>query len=138
MQKFYTDGSTEPNPGQGGFAVISDGQPVALGSEAESTNIRMEGKALISAYELASAGDEIYTDSEFWVNVLTKWASGWEAKNWQKKGGPIKNLELVQELYSLYQEKPNVKLIWTRGHVGTDGNELADQWANRARQGETL
>ena len=138
MKKFYTDGSAEPNPGQGGFAVVSENQPVALGSEAESTNIRMEGKALIAAYQLAQDEDEIYTDSEFWVNVLTKWAPGWEAKGWQKKGGPIKNLELVQELYALYQEKPTVKLIWTRGHVGTEGNEMADQWANRARQGETL
>lgn len=138
MRRFYTDGSAEPNPGHGGFAVVSDGQPVALGSEAESTNIRMEGKALIAAYQLAQSGDEIYTDSEFWVNVLTKWAAGWESKGWQKKGGPIKNIELVQELYALYQQKPEVKLTWTRGHVGTEGNELADQWANRARQGETL
>ena len=138
MKKYFTDGSAEPNPGQGGFAVVLDGEPVALGTEAESTNIRMEGKALIEAYKLAQPQDEIYTDSEFWVNVLTKWAPGWQSKGWQKKGGPIKNLELVQELYALYQEKPEVKLIWTRGHVGTEGNELADQWANRARLGETL
>lgn len=138
MKRFFTDGSAEPNPGQGGFAVVLDGEPVALGAEADSTNIRMEGKALIEAYKLAQPQDEIYTDSEFWVNVLTKWAPGWQSKGWQKKGGPIKNLELVQELYTIYQEKPEVKLIWTRGHVGTEGNELADQWANRARLGETL
>ena len=138
MTKFYTDGSANPNPGNGGFAVIADDQPVILGSEKDSTNIRMEAMALISAYKIAEPGDQIMTDSEFWVNVVTKWAPGWQKNGWTKKSGSIKNLELVQELYALFVEKPDVKLRWTRGHVGTEGNELADQWANRARAGETL
>lgn len=53
MKILWTDGSAEPNPGPGGFAVIEvksdDGMPVTLGSEEDSTNIRMEGKALIAA-----------------------------------------------------------------------------------------
>jgi ribonuclease HI len=138
MTKFYTDGSANPNPGNGGFAVIANDQPIALGSEKDSTNIRMEAKALIAAYNVAQDGDIIYTDSEFWVNVLTKWASTWKANGWTKKNGEIKNLELVQELYDLYLSKPDVVLIWTRGHAGTKGNELADEWANRARQGEKI
>ena len=138
MTKFYTDGSANPNPGNGGFAVIADDQPVILGSEKDSTNIRMEAKALIAAYGIAQAGDVNYTDSEFWVNVLTKWAHTWKDNGWTKKTGEIKNLELVQELYDLYLSKPDVVLIWTRGHIGTKGNELADEWANRARQGEEI
>ena len=138
MTKFYTDGSANPNPGNGGFAVIADDQPVILGSEKDSTNIRMEAKALIAAYGIAQAGDVIYTDSEFWVNVLTKWAHTWKDNGWTKKTGEIKNLELVQELYDLYLSKPDVVLRWTRGHIGTKGNELADEWANRARQGEEI
>ena len=82
MTKFYTDGSANPNPGNGGFAVIADDQPVILGSEKDSTNIRMEAKALIAAYGIAQAGDVIYTDSEFWVNVLTKWAHTWKNNGW--------------------------------------------------------
>ena len=108
MTKFYTDGSANPNPGNGGFAVIADDQPVILGSEKDSTNIRMEAKALIAAYGIAQAGDVIYTDSEFWVNVLTKWAHTWKDNGWTKKTGEIKNLELVQELYDLYLSKPDV------------------------------
>ena len=138
MRIFYTDGSASPNPGPGGYAVIEHGQPVALGSEeGDTTNIRMEGQALIAAMELA--GDEpceIYTDSEFWLNVITKWAPGWEAKGWQKKGG-IKNLDLVQKAYASYQSS-NATIIWVRGHVGTEGNELADHWANKARAGVRL
>ncbi|HEU0266005.1 MAG TPA: ribonuclease H [Candidatus Saccharimonadaceae bacterium] len=139
MRQFYTDGSASPNPGPGGFAVISNGRPVALGSEVgETTNIRMEGKALIAALELA-AGEpcEIFTDSEFWINVITKWAPTWEARGWQKKGGTIKNLDIVQRVYPLYHSS-NAKLTWVRGHVGTEGNELADEWANKAREGARL
>lgn len=138
MIVFYTDGSASPNPGPGGYAVISGSEPVALGSEdGETTNIRMEGRALIAAMTLAKGADcQIHTDSEFWINVLTKWAPGWEAKGWTKKGG-IKNLDLVQEAYSLYRAS-NAELIWVRGHNGDEGNELADQWANRAREGERL
>ena len=138
MATFYTDGSANPNPGPGGYAVICDGNPVALGREADSTNIRMEAKALIAAYGLAEVGDEILTDSEFWVNVVTKWAPSWQKNGWRKKTGEIKNLELVQELYQLYLDHPDVVLEWTRGHVGTSGNEAADEWANKAREGATL
>ena len=138
MAHYFTDGSASPNPGPGGYAVILDGEPVALGREKDSTNIRMEAQALIAAYKIAQAGDIISTDSEFWINVVTKWAASWQKNGWKKKTGEIKNLELVQELYALYLEKPNVTLKWTRGHVGIKGNESADEWANKAREGATL
>jgi ribonuclease HI len=130
---YYTDGSCSPNPGPGGFAVIKDMQPAIVGHELISTNIRMEGSALIAAMkDAAGAQCEIYTDSEFWINVITKWAPGWAAKNWKKKGGEIKNLDLVQEAYELYQNSEAI-LTWVRGHEGDPGNELADEWANYAR-----
>ena len=142
MKILWTDGSASPNPGPGGYAVIEEigkeYKPVALGREAESSNIRMEGFAMIAAIKYA--GDEpceIHSDSEFWINVLTKWAPTWKANGWTKKTGPIKNLEIVQELYGLY-ETHDVKLIWTRGHVGTELNELADEYANKARKGLTI
>ena len=138
MRIFWTDGSASPNPGPGGFAVLEEGKPVVLGGEPETTNIRMEGLALLAAMRTAAGEEcEIHTDSEFWVNVLTKWAPGWKRNGWKKKTGPIANLELVQELYEWYTMQP-VKLVWVRGHVGTEMNELADSWANRARAGERL
>jgi len=135
MRIFHTDGSASPNPGPGGYAVVEHGKPVALGSEdGDTTNIRMEGRALIAAMTLADGEPcQIHTDSEFWINVITKWAPGWEAKGWTKKGG-IKNLDLVQEACALYKES-QAKLIWVRGHNGDPENELADEWANKARTG---
>ncbi len=139
---YYTDGSASPNPGPGGYAVILDKKPVALGSEPNgdptTTNIRMEGFAIMNALKL-SKGEvcTIYTDSEFWINVITKWAPGWEAKGWKKSGGPIKNLDIVQEVYPLYK-RSRATLTWVRAHMGDEGNELADHWANEAREGARL
>jgi len=132
---YYTDGSASPNPGPGGFAVIKDMKPAVLGSEpGDTTNIRMEGKALVAALKDADGAEcMIYTDSEFWINVITKWSVAWEANGWKKKGGEIKNLDIVQEVCPLYRHS-RAQLIWVRGHNNDPGNELADTWANKARE----
>ena len=138
---YYTDGSASPNPGPGGYSVIrvTDGimKPVVLGSEpggGETTNIRMEGFAIMAALRDADGKPcEIYTDSEFWINVITKWSHTWEARGWTKKGGEIKNLDIVREVVPLFR-RSHARLTWVRGHEGDEGNEMADEWANKARK----
>lgn len=139
MITYYTDGSASPNPGPGGFAVIQNETPVVLGSEkGETTNIRMEGKAIIAALQHAN-GEEciIYSDSQFWINVITVWSLTWEKNGWKKKGGEIKNLDIVQEVCPLYRSG-KATLTWVRGHADDKGNILADEWANKAREGARL
>jgi ribonuclease HI len=135
---YYTDGSASPNPGPGGFAVIKDGKPAVLGTEPgghETTNIRMEGFAIIAALKDAAGQPcQIHTDSEFWINVITKWSLGWEQNGWKKKGGEIKNIDIVKEVCPLFRQS-QAQLIWVRGHNDDPGNELADEWANKARKG---
>lgn len=137
MIVYHTDGSASPNPGPGGFAVILNGKPAVLGTEpggGDTTNIRMEGFAIIAALKhAAGAPCEIYTDSEFWINVITKWSLGWERNGWKKKGGEIKNLDIVKEVCPLFRQS-QATLIWVRGHNNDEGNELADHWANEARK----
>ena len=142
MKILCTDGSASPNPGPGGFAVIEilDGnaKPVRLGKEKDTTNIRMEGSAMIAAIKYAGDdGCEIHSDSEFWINVLEKWSPMWAKNGWKKKTGEIKNLDLVKELYELYNKYP-VKLVWEKGHAGVKYNEMADEWANKARLGAEI
>ena len=51
----YTDGSCEPNPGVGGWAALliyKSRRKEISGSEAESTNNRMELTAAIKALEI--------------------------------------------------------------------------------------
>jgi ribonuclease HI len=134
MTVYYTDGSCEPNPGTGGFAVIKNMEPAILGGDFDTTNIRMEGRAIIAALKDADGAPcEIYSDSEFWIKVITIWSLPWEANGWKKKGGEIKNLDLVQEVCPLYRQS-QATLIWVRGHNNDPGNELADEYANKARQ----
>jgi ribonuclease HI len=139
MLIYHTDGSCSPNPGPGGFAVVESKKPVVLGREDSSTNIRMEGRALIAALKHADAKKcEIHTDSEFWINAITKWAPGWESKGWKKSSkGEIQNLDIVKELYELHKNS-NAKLVWVKAHNGQDDNELADEWANKARKGAEI
>ena len=134
MITYFTDGSCSPNPGPGGFSVIKNDTPAIVGNELDSTNIRMEGKALIAALADSNGQDcRILSDSEFWINVVTKWAPTWQANGWKKRNGEIKNLDIVKELFELY-EQSNAQLVWVRGHVGNVNNELADMWANKARE----
>ena len=140
MLVFWTDGSAEPNPGPGGWAVIDakTKSPLLTGSSEHTTNIRMEGTAIREAIEYAKDRNEpleIHTDSEFWINVLEKWAPTWEKNGWKKKKGEIKNLDLVQELFELYQNH-DVKLIWVKGHADIELNELADLAAKSARNNQ--
>ena len=52
-----------------------------------------------------------------------------------KKGGEIKNLELIKEIYSLHQTlKDKVQVLHVNGHVGVQGNELADRMSILAIQ----
>ncbi len=98
----------------------------------------MEGKAIIAALQDANGEScQIHTDSEFWINVITNWSLAWEANGWKKKGGVIKNLDIVQEVCPLYRSS-SAELIWVRGHNNDPGNELADEWANKARTGEKI
>ena len=84
MKTLWTDGSASPNPGPGGFAVIYDGKPVRLGREESSTNIRMEGAAMRAAMQVLDGEEgEIYSDAEFLINVLTKWAPIWQKNGWK-------------------------------------------------------
>ena len=134
MITYYTDGSCSPNPGPGGFAVIKDIELTIVGHEPVSTNIRMEGRAIMAALHDADGNEcHVYSDSEFWVNVINKWGAGWESNGWTKKSGEIKNLDIVKEVHRLHNEA-NAQVIWVRGHVGNMPNELADKWANKARE----
>jgi ribonuclease HI len=143
---YYTDGSCEPNPGAGGYAVIKISKdaagetvmlPVVLGGEpggGQTTNIRMEGFAIMAALKDADGQKcEIFSDSEFWIKVITVWSLPWEANGWKKKGGEIKNLDIVKEVVPLYKAS-SATLTWVRGHNNDPGNELADHWANEARK----
>jgi len=65
---------------------------------------------------------------KYTIQSITQWAYGWEKKGWKRSGGEIKNLELIQKMHALYQSlKDKIKVCHVNGHVGIEGNELADR-----------
>jgi ribonuclease HI len=140
LEGVFTDGAAEPNPGPGGWGAVyvADNQVIdeRWGSEPHTTNNRMELSALINACALVPEGKQavLYTDSQLCVSTVNEWAKGWQARGWKRKGGEIKNLELVQELYAICQRRPELELRWIAAHSGNRWNEYADALATAYRR----
>jgi len=131
----FTDGGCSGNPGPGGWGAVyvrSDQIVVQrFGRAPQTTNNRMELMALTAGYEMIVADEEvtIWSDSQLCVNTLNIWAARWEANDWKKKGGPIKNLDLIRPLYALYKARPNATVHWVKAHAGRRWNEYVDTLA---------
>jgi len=138
----FTDGAANPNPGPGGWGAVYVVDDVivgeAYGDEPHTTNNRMELLALRAGIPLVLTDESaiIYTDSQLCVSTFTTWAKGWKARGWKRKDGPIKNLELVKEIYETLQGRPNLKLQWIAAHSGNRWNEYADALATAYRRSE--
>jgi ribonuclease HI len=107
----------------------------------------MELRAILKALELTQSvykecACKIISDSAYCVNTYNKWIEGWAANNWMRnKVDPVKNLELMKQLYSYKQiNTPNFIIEKTAGHVGYVFNELADAAAtgNRKKWNDTI
>lgn len=128
----FTDGGCRPNPGAGGWGVVwvRAGEIVAQrhGQEPDTTNNRMELTALIEALRLLPADEAttVHSDSELVVKTVNEWARSWEKNGWKRKTGAIANLDLVQQLWALVKERPNVRVEWIAAHDGSRWNEYAD------------
>jgi len=142
----YCDGGCSPNPGQcgSGISVYRGGQVAELWYglyESMGTNNTAELNALYQSLLIAqkeiSLGNrvEIKCDSMYAINCIQTWAVSWERNGWRKKGGEIKNLEIIQKAYSLYNElKSKIILSHIKAHAGLEGNELADRMTVHARE----
>lgn len=122
----YTDGSCLGNPGPGGYGVIIliNEEIIKLsGGEKETTNNRMEMKAIIEALKYINENNyskheiEIISDSNLIISTLTK--------GWKKKA----NVDLWAEI-----EKEsawiNIKWAWIKAHHTNKYNIMADKLAN--------
>ena len=137
--KIFTDGGCEPNPGKAGsgIALYRDGVVAELWYglfNPKGTNNTAELNALHQALIMAKGelkknrSVAIFCDSKYCIQCVTQWAVNWQKKGWKKTGGEIKNLELIKEMFALHQElKEKVQILHVNGHVGVEGNELADR-----------
>jgi ribonuclease HI len=132
----YTDGACKGNPGPGGWGALlsyGDHERELCGGEPATTNNRMELTAVIRALEALKQRCKVklHTDSQYVQKGITEWIANWKKRGWKtadKK--PVKNDDLWRELDAL-AARHDIEWIWVKGHAGHDGNERADQLANK-------
>jgi len=127
--KIYTDGSSTGKVGSGGWAflVVNDDESEGLlfsGNDQETTNNRMELKAIISALEycleIGLKKPVIISDSQYAIGVLTR----------QFRAST--NLDLVESGRVLVH-RVHPSLFWVRGHSKNQLHDIVDQEAKRVR-----
>jgi ribonuclease HI len=133
----YTDGACSGNPGPGGWGALlryGDHEKELSGGEKDTTNNRMELKAVIEALRSLkrSCHADVYTDSSYVKDGIEKWLTAWKARGWKTADRkPVKNKDLWEELDTEVAQH-SVKFHWVRGHNGHPENERVDELARAA------
>jgi ribonuclease HI len=132
----YTDGACRGNPGPGGWGALllrGDARKTLHGGELQTTNNRMELMAAIEALNALTRRCEVdlYTDSRYVMQGITEWMANWKRRGWKTAGRKsVKNQDLWQQLDAA-AARHAVTWHWVKGHSGDEGNECADELANR-------
>lgn len=125
----YSDGSSLGNPGPGGYCSIlryKNHEKIIKGGEKNTTNNRMELKAVIEALKMLKEPCEIelYSDSNYVVKAINEWLQNWIKKDFKN----VKNVDLWKEFIK-YAKPHKIKAIWVKGHSGHKENEICDKIA---------
>ncbi|MEZ0391760.1 MAG: RNase H family protein [Pseudobdellovibrionaceae bacterium] len=143
----FSDGACSGNPGPGGWgAIIASPQGDVLeigGRKDHTTNNEMELMAAIEALKKVrktALPVFFYTDSTYVIRGITQWVWGWMKRDWKTaEGNDVSNQALWKELSRLCMDRKStgpVQWLYSRGHVGTPGNERCDEIAVAFSQGK--
>ena len=131
----YTDGACSGNPGKGGFGGIlmyNGREKEYSGYEPETTNNRMELRAVIEGLKMLKESVElhIYSDSAYVVNAfLEGWIDNWQKNNWRTANKKdVQNIDLWKDL--LIELDKHV-VVWhkVKGHADNEYNNRCDSLA---------
>lgn len=137
----YTDGSCDINPGgNGGFSsiIFIDENPIFLsGCDSNTTNQRMEMRAVIQAFEylysLIEKDKEIilFTDSAYVCNCfIQKWYKNWIKNGWKTStGSDVQNQDLWKKMLVYTDHFINLKFCKVKGHADNIFNNKCDEMA---------
>ena len=134
--EIYTDGACRGNPGPGGWGVwmLAGGHEKELfGGDADTTNNRMELMAVIEALRALKRPCKviIHTDSQYVQKGISEWIHKWKLRGWRTADKKlVKNVDLWMELDQA-RAQHDIDWRWIKGHAGHEGNERADQLANK-------
>lgn len=137
--EIYTDGACLGNPGRGGWGAVllyKEHRKEISGNEMDSTNNRMEMRAVIESLKSLKKPSEItlFTDSKYVMDGITKWIFSWKKNGWKSADKkPVKNIDLWQEL-DAQVARHEITWTWVKGHSGNHFNEIADELARSAAE----
>ena len=140
----YTDGSCQVHKskigGYGAVLIYGDYIKKIFGGEKNTTNNRMELKAIIEALKCVKVTNisiEIYSDSEYIVNCFQQgWYQKWIYNDWRTSKSKVKNVDLWKKLIELVEKYDDIQFIKVKAHAGIEYNELADSLAEIGLQME--
>jgi ribonuclease HI len=135
----YTDGACKGNPGIGGWGALlrmGGNEKELFGGEAVTTNNRMELRAVIEGLSALTreAQVRVHTDSQYVQKGISEWIASWKRRGWRTADNkPVKNQDLWMQLDTV-AARHEIEWVWVKGHAGHEGNERADELANRGVQ----
>lgn len=155
--RVFTDGACSSNgrPGaKAGFAVWFPEHPamsvsMKVPAGQAQTNQRAELSAIHQAtlvLEENGFHDEdivIYTDSDYSINCLTKWITGWVSRGWKTSaGGDVLHRDLIEATSKRLSKFKSHRFVHVRSHTGGEddlskNNDVVDRMA-RATIDETV
>ena len=131
----YTDGSCLGNPGPGAYAGViiypNGNEVIVKGSSLDTTNNRMELKAIIEVLKVLNEPSEVnlFVDSEYCEKAINERLDKWIKNNWKGSNKKkVKNVDLWQE-YLEVSDRHNIKATWVKAHSGNKYNELVNSLA---------
>ncbi len=152
----FCDGACVNNGRRGaraafGLVVYRAGVEIAAAAERleaheTQTNQRAELRGLFAAVQYATKSVEagattvrIYSDSEYAINCVTRWAPGWARSGWRKADkDPVLHADLIAPLYEMWKALRGVAFLQhVAAHTGRSdplslGNARADELATSA------
>ncbi len=133
----FTDGSCLGNPGPGGWACLlrcGSVEKELSGSQAETTNNRMELQAVIAGLSALKepCAIRVVTDSQYVQRGMAHHLKVWVARGWKNsRGVPVANRDLWEALLR-ESSRHEVTWTWVRGHGASAEQNRCDELAQAA------
>lgn len=147
--RVFTDGACSSNgrPGaKAGYAVwFPEHKSMSMSQRVPNNQPQTNQRAEMSAIHHATLileengfHDEdivIYTDSDYSINCLTKWITGWVSRGWKTAaGGDVLHRDLIEDTSKRLAKFKSYRFVHVRSHTGGEddlsrNNDVVDRMA---------
>ncbi|WP_110942873.1 RNase H family protein [Inediibacterium massiliense] len=135
----YTDGACSGNQNEnniGGWGAIleyKEHQKTLYGGEKNTTNNRMEMKALLEALKILKAAHltvNVFSDSSYLIECFTKkWYVKWMQNGWMTSNKkPVENKDLWESLLEQIKRQDQINFYRVKGHLNPNQTSQMQKW----------